>query len=42
MFFHYIQNATAVTVKKQKLLSEYEVIYIIHGDHLYLIYEAIQ
>jgi hypothetical protein len=41
LIFHYIQNATAVTTKKQKELSEYNAIYMIQ-DHLYLVYEAIQ
>lgn len=41
LFFHYVQNATVVTTKKQKELSEYKAIYMIQ-DHLYLVYEAIQ
>ena len=41
LFFHYVQNATAVTTEKQKELSEYKAIYMIQ-DHLYLVYAAIQ
>ncbi len=41
LFFHYVQNATAVTTEKPKELSEYKAIYMIQ-DHLYLVYGAIQ
>ncbi len=40
-FFYYVQNATVVTTKKQKELSEYKAIYMIQ-DHLCLVYKAIQ